>query len=110
MEGAMRRSRSSRTSRKTPWSESPRRRALTAPRKGSTPSPSASCECLRLSQLQKMLIELLRRNPESAQRDLALRAGVTQQTVSYNLRILQKQGILQTVSRGRRQVNLATDV
>ena len=72
--------------------------------------PEGGGEGIRLSQLQRMLIELLRRNPESAQRDLALRAGVTQQTVSYNLRILQKQGILQTVSRGRRQAYLATDV
>src|SRR5439155_12389641 len=46
--------------------------------------PEGGGEGIRLSQLQKMLIELLRRNPESAQRDLALRAGVTQQTVSYN--------------------------
>jgi len=30
--------------------------------------------------------------------------------VSYNLRILQKQGILQTISRGRRQVYLTSDV
>ena len=72
--------------------------------------PEGGGEGIRLSQLQKMLIELIRRDPESAQRDLALRAGVTQQTVSYNLRILQKQGILQTVSRGRRQAYLATDV
>src|SRR5439155_1421966 len=58
-------------------------------------------EGIRLSSLQKSLVEILRHNPGSPQRDLALQAGVTQQTVSYNLRILQKQGILQTVSRGR---------
>jgi len=72
--------------------------------------PGRDGEGIRLSTLQKLLIEFLRRNPESAQRDLALQAGVTQQTVSYNLRILQKQGILQTVSRGRRQAYLASDV
>jgi len=72
--------------------------------------PDRGGEGIRLSTLQKLLVEFLRRNPESAQRDLALQAGVTQQTVSYNLRILQKQGILQTVSRGGHPVYLATDV
>lgn len=72
--------------------------------------PEHGGEGIRLSTLQKLLIEFLRRNPESAQRDLALQAGVTQQTVSYNLRILQKQGLLQTTSRGRRQVYLTSDV
>jgi len=71
--------------------------------------PDRGGEGIRLSTLQKSLVEILRRNPGSAQRDLALQAGVTQQTVSYNLRILQKQGILQTVSRGRRQVYLTAD-
>src|SRR5437867_11741135 len=71
--------------------------------------PDRGGEGIRLSTLQKILVEILRRNPGSAQRDLALQAGVTQQTVSYNLRILQKQGILQTVSRGRRQVYLTAD-
>ena len=71
--------------------------------------PDRGGEGIRLSTLQKILVEILRRNPGSPQRDLALQAGVTQQTVSYNLRILQKQGILQTVSRGRRQVYLTAD-
>src|SRR5437879_831194 len=71
--------------------------------------PDRGGEGIRLSSLQKVLVEILRRNPGSAQRDLALQAGVTQQTVSYNLRILQKQGILQTISRGRRQVYLTAD-
>src|SRR2546422_6234739 len=72
--------------------------------------PDRGGEGIRLSTLQKLLVEFLRRNPESAQRDLALQAGVTQQTGSYNLRILQKQGILQTGARGGHQADLATDV
>src|SRR2546425_219422 len=72
--------------------------------------PDRGGDGIRLSTLPKLLVEFLRRNPESAQRDLALQAGVTQQTVSYNLRILQKHGILQTVFRGGHQVYLATDV
>src|SRR5437899_12570146 len=71
--------------------------------------PDRGGEGIRLSTLQKLLVEFLRRKPESAQRDLAIEAGVTQQTVSYNIRILQKQGILQTASSGGHQAYLATD-
>src|SRR5712691_6158363 len=76
----------------------------------SNAQPGPEGEGIRLSTLQRLLIDSLRRNPEAAQRDLAVRAGVTQQTISYNLRILQKQGLLETVSRGRRLIYLATDV
>ena len=72
--------------------------------------PESGGEGIRLSTLQKLLLEVLRRNPHSAQRDLAAQAGVTQQTVSYNLRILQKQGLLQAATQGRRQVYVASDV
>ncbi|HYV08981.1 MAG TPA: winged helix-turn-helix transcriptional regulator [Thermoplasmata archaeon] len=72
--------------------------------------PDREGQGVRLSRLQRVLIEFLRRNPELPQRDLARQAGVTQQTVSYNLRILQKLGVLQTASRGRRKVYLAADV
>src|SRR3989441_7472056 len=44
--------------------------------------PAPEGEGIRLSTLQKLLIDSLRRNPEAAQRDLAERAGVTQQTIS----------------------------
>src|SRR5438094_9113255 len=41
--------------------------------------PEGGGEGIRLSQPQKMLMELLRRNPDSAQRDRGLRAGVPKQ-------------------------------
>ncbi len=72
--------------------------------------PDREGQGIRLSSLQRALLEFLRQNPELPQRDLARQAGVTQQTVSYNLRILRRQGILQTASRGRRHVHLAADV
>lgn len=71
--------------------------------------PGREGEGIQLSTLQRLLVDSLRRNPEAAQRDLALKAGVTQQTISYNLRILQKQGILEAVSRGRHLTYVATD-
>ncbi len=58
-------------------------------------------EGTRYSDLQRRLLEHLRRNPGSTQRSLAVQVGVTQQCVSYNLLLLRRQGALDRVREGR---------
>jgi DNA-binding MarR family transcriptional regulator len=64
--------------------------------------PSPDGEGIRLSDLQRFLLARLKRNPEAVQRDLAREAGVTQQCISYNLRILRRQGLIAPIPQGRR--------
>jgi DNA-binding transcriptional ArsR family regulator len=57
---------------------------------------------LRLSDLQIRLVDLLRDTAEGIpQSDLALLLGVSQQTISYNLRVLGREGIVRAVRSGR---------
>lgn len=56
----------------------------------------------RLSDLQLRLLEEVQSNPRATQRDLASRTGVTQQSVSYNLLFLRRQGSIDRVREGRR--------
>ena len=65
-------------------------------------SPSPDGKGIRLSDLQRHLLEGLRLHPQKAQRDLAREAGVTQQSISYNLRLLRRQGFLLRFREGRR--------
>ena len=58
-------------------------------------------EGTRFSDLQQRLLEHLRQNPDATQQNLASRAGVTQQCVSYNLLFLRRQGALDRVREGR---------
>ena len=62
---------------------------------------TASDQGIRLSGLQKRLLDLLRRHPATPQRELARSVDVTQQSVSYNLRILQELGLVESLG-GRR--------
>jgi len=57
---------------------------------------------IRLSGLQTRLLDLLRRHPETLQRDLARSVGVTQQSVSYNLRVLRQLGLVESLGGRRR--------
>jgi DNA-binding MarR family transcriptional regulator len=63
---------------------------------------TAEGQGIRLSDLQRLLLDRLRGDPGAAQRDLAKEAGVTQQSISYNLRQLRNQGLLDRVKVGRR--------
>lgn len=58
-------------------------------------------EGVRLSDLQRRLLEQLRQNPEVTQERLAVEVGVTQQCVSYNLLFLRRQGAVDRVREGR---------
>lgn len=62
---------------------------------------AAAQDGVRLSELQRRLLERLRQNAEVGQRDLAKDAGVTQQCISYNLRIMSQQGLVVKVRSGR---------
>jgi len=62
---------------------------------------AAAQDGIRLSELQRRLLERLRRNPEVGQRELARDAGVTQQCISYNLRSMRRQGLVVKVRSGR---------
>ena len=62
---------------------------------------AAAQDGVRLSELQRRLLERLRHSPEVGQRDLAKDAGVTQQCISYNLRIMGQQGLVVKVRSGR---------
>ena len=55
-----------------------------------------------ISELQRRLLETLQAEPETTQRDLAAKVGVTQQCVSYNLLFLRRQGSVDRVREGRR--------
>ncbi len=57
---------------------------------------------IHLSDLQRRLLDRIRRTPAAPQRDLAREVGVTQQCVSYNLRFLDREGLIRRVREGRR--------
>ena len=58
----------------------------------------------RLSDLQIRLLAHLRRSGEGySQSDLAVTLGVSQQTISYNLRVLSRHGHVRTVRAGRQR-------
>lgn len=66
-------------------------------------------EGLVRSALQSRLLHLIRQRPGAPQRDLARETGVTQQAVSYNLRILQDQGLLEAQGGRRSRRYLVLD-
>ncbi|MFQ5907311.1 MAG: MarR family transcriptional regulator [Thermoplasmata archaeon] len=57
---------------------------------------------IRLSDLQARLLRRLEENGQTRQADLARDLDVTQQTVSYNLRLMCKEGLLERERLGRR--------
>lgn len=70
---------------------------------------AAAQDGVRLSDLQRRLLERLRQDPEVGQRDLAKDAGVTQQCISYNLRIMRRHGLVVKVRSGRDHRYLVVD-
>lgn len=70
---------------------------------------AATQDGVRLSELQRRLVERLRQNPNVGQRDLANANGVTQQCISYNLRIMRKEGLVVKVRSGRGHRYLVID-
>ncbi|MEW5937727.1 MAG: MarR family transcriptional regulator, partial [Candidatus Thermoplasmatota archaeon] len=58
---------------------------------------------IKFSELQLDIIDLIRQSPDGVtQRALSATLGVTQQTVSYNLRVLQREGVVRFEIDGRR--------
>lgn len=57
---------------------------------------------IRLSELQARLLRRLEEDGQTRQADLAQGLDVTQQTVSYNLRLMCKEGLLERERLGRR--------
>jgi len=70
---------------------------------------AARAEGIRLSDLQRRLLARLRENPEVPQRDLAREFAVTQQCVSYNLRVMRRLGLVQETRSGRRHRYVVVD-
>jgi len=56
---------------------------------------------VRLSDLQLGILELVRRGDGPTQAEIAVRLGVTQQTVSYNIRALSREGTIRMEKDGR---------
>ncbi len=64
---------------------------------------------IRLSDLQHNLLGLIRTDGGPTQQDLAGRLGVSQQTVSYNLRYLSREGLVRVEKDGRATRYYAAD-
>ncbi|MCK5024895.1 MAG: winged helix-turn-helix transcriptional regulator, partial [Thermoplasmata archaeon] len=57
---------------------------------------------IQLSDLQMGIVDAIRQSPGISQKDIAQREGISQQSVSYNLTILERMGILDSVRDGVR--------
>jgi len=58
---------------------------------------------IQLSDLQMGMVDAIRQSPGISQKDIAQREGISQQSVSYNLAILERMGILDSVRDGVRK-------
>jgi len=54
-----------------------------------------------LTKLQKSIMEIVKENEGITQKEIADRLGKKQQTISYNLRELERRGKISTEKRGR---------
>ncbi len=58
---------------------------------------------IQLSDLQMGIVDAIRQSPGISQKDIASIEGISQQSVSYNLAILERMGILDTVRDGAKK-------
>jgi len=58
---------------------------------------------IKLSDLQLGIIDAIRQSPGLSQKDIARREGLSQQTVSYNLSVLERMGLLDSSREGVRK-------
>ena len=58
---------------------------------------------IQLSDLQMGMVDAIRQTPGISQKDIALIEGISQQSVSYNLAILERMGILDSTRDGVRK-------
>ena len=64
---------------------------------------------IQLSDLQIGIVDAIRQVPGITQKEIAKREGITQQSVSYNLRILIRFGVLQFSREGVRKRYFITE-
>ncbi len=65
---------------------------------------------IQLSDLQMGIVDAIRQSPGISQKDIAQREGISQQSVSYNLAILERMGILDSTRDGvRKKYFISTD-
>ena len=65
---------------------------------------------IQLSDLQMGMVDAIRQTPGISQKDIALIEGISQQSVSYNLAILERMGILDSTRDGvRKKYFISTD-
>jgi len=64
---------------------------------------------IRLSDLQHHILGLIRNDGGPTQQEIATRLGVSQQTVSYNLRSLSREGLVRMEKEGRAKRYFAAD-
>jgi DNA-binding MarR family transcriptional regulator len=58
---------------------------------------------IQLSDLQMEIVDAIRQIPGLTQKDIAMREGITQQSVSYNLKLLERIGVLKSERDGVRK-------
>ncbi|MDD4308375.1 MAG: winged helix-turn-helix transcriptional regulator [Thermoplasmata archaeon] len=58
---------------------------------------------IKLSDLQIGIVDAIRQSPGLSQKDIAKREGISQQSVSYNLSLLERMGILNSARDGVRK-------
>jgi predicted transcriptional regulator len=58
---------------------------------------------IQLSDLQIGIVDAIRQSPGISQKDIAKREGISQQSVSYNLSLLERMGILDSSREGARK-------
>lgn len=65
---------------------------------------------IRLSDLQHHMLTLIRSDGGPTQQDIAVQLGVSQQTVSYNLRHLNREGLVRMEKEGRMKRYFSADL
>jgi len=65
---------------------------------------------IRLSDLQHHMLTMIRSDGGPTQQDIAVRLGVSQQTVSYNLRHLNREGLVRMEKEGRMKRYFTADL
>jgi predicted transcriptional regulator len=58
---------------------------------------------IKLSDLQLCIVDAIRQSPGISQKEIAAREGISQQSVSYNLSVLERMGILDSYREGIRK-------
>ncbi len=67
-------------------------------------------EKLRLTEIQSRIIKIIREKPGITQREIADKIGRKPQTINYNIKVLEKNGLIKIIKRGRKTICLPAKI